>query len=196
MSQFPPYMKHAEDYRDLFKPEKKKLNSAYLAGFDVFLNKDPNRGPEFNLSADEKGIALQAICQSMGIEGRYPLDNKIKGGFSNLEDMAAEICWANYGMLLESDCIIANVNAFRGYEPDSGTSAEIAFAIAHKKPVFLYLSDTRPIYEKVPNENGIDEQGFLVENFNLPVNLMIACPASHIAKSFEDAVKAAINYHR
>ncbi|MDU8351493.1 nucleoside 2-deoxyribosyltransferase [Pseudomonas syringae pv. actinidiae] len=195
MSRFPAYMKHADDYRDQFKPEKKKLNSAYLAGFDVFLNKDPERGAEFSMSATEKGIELQAICKSFGIEGRYPLDNEIKGGFSSAEGMANEICWANYGMLFESDCIIANVNAFRGYEPDSGTSAEIAFAIAHKKPVFLYLSDDRPIYEKVPHTQGVDEGGFLVENFNLPVNLMIACPAAYIAKSFEEAVKAAVSFH-
>lgn len=188
MSNFPGYMKHADDYQEMFRPEVKEITSVYLAGFDVFLQ-----------DAIEHGDRLRVICKEQGIEGRYPMDNEIKGGFANLQSMGVEIAWANYGMLFESDAIIANMNQFRGYEPDSGTCAEVGFAVALKKPVFLYLEDIRDVKDKVPHEivGGIplDPNGFVVEDFNFPANLMMVCPAIKIVKTFAEAVKAASEYH-
>jgi nucleoside 2-deoxyribosyltransferase len=183
-------MKHADDYRDMFRPELKPLRSAYLAGPDVFL-----------VDAIEAGGRLRAICEKHGVEGRYPMDNEIKGAFANKSQMGDEITWANYGMLFESDAIIANMNWFRGLEPDSGTCAEVGFAVALKKPVFLYLEDLRSVLDKVPhviNADGlpIDQWGNIVEDFDYPANLMMVSPAIVIVATFEEAVAAAAAYGR
>jgi nucleoside 2-deoxyribosyltransferase len=190
MSTFPPYMKHADDYRDMLKPDKKPIDSVYLAGPDVFL-----------LNAIEHGKKLSAICAEYGIAGRYPMDNEIKGAFASQRAMGDEITWANYGMLFESDAIVANMNHFRGLEPDSGTCAEVGFAVALRKPVFLYMEDLRSVLDKVPhqkNDQGlpVDQWNNVVEDFDYPANLMMVSPAVVICSTFEEAIQAAAKYGR
>ena len=65
-----------------------------------------------------------------------------------------------------SDYVVANVNCFRGGEPDSGTCFEIGYAYALGKKIYGYLDDTRTMMEKIGGET--DQDGFLVENFDLP----------------------------
>jgi nucleoside 2-deoxyribosyltransferase len=51
--------------------------------------------------------------------------------------------------------------------------------VAIGKPVWVYTMDRRQLRERVPSsmtENGLlCEKGVLVEEFGLPMNLMIAC---------------------
>ena len=37
--------------------------------------------------------------------------------------------------------MLANLEPFRGSEPDSGTAFEVGYALALGKPVYAYLSD-------------------------------------------------------
>ncbi|MFK4132426.1 nucleoside 2-deoxyribosyltransferase [Pseudomonas luteola] len=172
-------------FADEFKPEKTVIKTVYLAGFDVF-------HPE----AIALGHNLTEICTSFGLEGRYPMDNEINlGPNASKEETGQAIAWANYEMLYASDAIIANVNSFRGHEPDSGTCAEIGFAVCCKKPIFLYTADLRTLIDRIPSQNGIDEHGYCVEDFGFPLNIMLACPAIHISKSFEEAVEMASRFH-
>ena len=72
------------------------------------------------------------------------------------------------------------VTDFRGPgEPDSGTAFEIGFAVAAGKPVWADTTDRGELRERVSSsltDNGrLCEKGFLVEDFGLPKNLMIAC---------------------
>lgn len=80
--------------------------------------------------------------------------------------------------------MIANVNTFRGYEPDSGTCFEIGYATALGKKVVAYTSQSRPMTEWVKDENG-----YTVENFGFPVNLMIAVSSDIVIGTAEDAIK-------
>jgi nucleoside 2-deoxyribosyltransferase len=69
--------------------------------------------------------------------------------------------------------VLANLNNFRGAEPDSGTAFEVGFAVALGKPVVGYLDDGRTLREQL---GGVrDAEGFSVEDFGLPRNLMLAC---------------------
>ncbi len=86
-----------------------------------------------------------------------------------------------------SDYVVANVNTFRGREPDSGTCFEIGYAYALGKKIYGYLDDTRTMIEKMGAET--DENGFSVENFGLPVNLMLGCSMELIQGDLEHCLR-------
>ncbi|WP_213302528.1 nucleoside 2-deoxyribosyltransferase [Paraburkholderia sacchari] len=142
----------------------------YLAGFDVF-----------RPDALAHGAHLVAICGEFGFEGLYPLDVQVP---ENLDGprQAAWIYRANIDAIRSADIVMANVNDFRGPgEPDSGTAFEIGFAAALGKEIWAYTADTGTLIERVPSQpcaqGRVCERGFLVEDFGLSKNLMIACAA-------------------
>lgn len=142
----------------------------YLAGFDVF-----------RPDALEYGAQLVAACGEFGFEGLYPLDAQVPADLDGPRQ-AAWIYRANIDAIRSADIVMANVNDFRGPgEPDSGTAFEIGFAAALGKEIWAYTTDTGTLIERVPSQPGAQgrlcERGFLVEDFGLPKNLMIACAA-------------------
>jgi nucleoside 2-deoxyribosyltransferase len=144
------------------------LESIYLAGFDVF-----------RPDAVARGTELKRLCAQYGFEGLYPLDNALPAGLDGHE-AANWIYEHNIALIRDADLVVANLNLFRGLEPDSGTAFEVGFAIALDKPVWAYIDDARTIVEHVPHRrdahgNAIDHEGFTVEDFGMPRNLMLAC---------------------
>jgi len=103
-------------------------------------------------------------------------------------------------MISETDAVIANLNPFRGCEPDSGTCFEIGCAIALSKQVIVYLVDTRPQFDKLAEFYGgtlatregraVAPDGLTIENFGLPVNLMLGISCQIVQGGLEDAVLA------
>ncbi len=144
------------------------MTSIYLAGPDVF-----------RPAAGAYGERLKAACRKHGFEGLYPLDNAVPGGLSK-GDTAAWICQANLALIRRADIVMANLNPFRGAEPDSGTVFEVGYTTALGKPVWGYADDIRAIAQRVvhtmlPDGRLVDDQGLQVEDFGLPLNLMLAC---------------------
>lgn len=151
----------------------------YLAGFDVF-RKD----------AIEHGKYLKGLCSKEALVGMYPFDNEVDQALAPAQ-MAAQISQMNMDMIKRADAVLANLNCFRGLEPDSGTVFEVGMAIALGKPVFVYFDGPRTLRDLVPHDaDGFDAEGFMVENFNLPMNLMLACTWAGHSKSVEEAVPA------
>jgi nucleoside deoxyribosyltransferase len=146
------------------------MKTLYLAGFDVFRE-----------DALDWGEQLKALCADHGFEGLYPLDKAAPAGLSG-RDTARWIYDANIALIRRADMVMANLGDFRGPgEPDSGTAFEVGFAVALQKPVWGYYGEDGSLRERVTS--GIDdrgrardEQGYLVEDFGLPKNLMLACP--------------------
>lgn len=142
------------------------MKKIYLAGFDVF-------APD----AVQRGADMKRLCAEQGFAGLYPFDNEAEG--------ASAIFWGNCGLIDEADMVIANLNPFRGDEADSGTCFEVGYAFAKGKPVYGYLSDGRTMREKL----GVcDPNGFSVEDFGLPLNLMLASAATIVEGTFADAL--------
>lgn len=145
------------------------MDKIYIAGFDVF-------APD----AVRRGSKMKMICAEHGFIGLYPLDNEA-------EDVQA-IFRGNCALIDQADLVIANMNPFRGDEPDSGTAFEVGYAFAKGKRVILYLDDARPMRDRL---GPADADGFAVEDFGLPVNLMLACAAQIVNGGFADAVRFA-----
>lgn len=139
----------------------------YLAGPDVF-----------DTDAVEKGKVLKALCRQYGFEGHFPLDNAVDIDASPYETAKA-IREANIKLLESCDIVMANLNPFRGFEPDSGTVYEVGYAAALKKMVFGYASDNRTMIERLRELERLSpdarlcRDGKIIEDFGLSHNLMM-----------------------
>lgn len=151
----------------------------YLAGFDVF-RKD----------GLERGAYLKGLCSEKAMVGLYPFDNEVDQNLPPAQK-AAMISQMNMDMIRRADAVLANLNCFRGLEPDSGTVFEVGMAIALGKPVWVYFDGPETLRKLVPHDaDGFDADGFMVEDFGLPMNLMLACTWAGHSKTAEEAVTA------
>lgn len=151
----------------------------YLAGPDVFR-------PDASVWAEES----RRRCLATGHLALIPLDG--------VETTAAGIYHANIDLIREADAVIANLNPFRGCEPDSGTCVEVGFALALGKPVVGFLARDENTVQRVARMSGrellhsgtrpVDADGLYVEDFALPLNLMLAVPVKIVIGGLEEAL--------
>ncbi|MCK4503459.1 MAG: nucleoside 2-deoxyribosyltransferase, partial [Desulfuromonadales bacterium] len=106
------------------------------------------------------------------------LDNSISTQ-GTPHEVARAIRTANIKLIESADIIMANLNPFRGIEPDSGTVFEVGFATALKKDVYCYAHDCREMIERIRDmqhlsaNSMICQDGKMIENFELSHNLMM-----------------------
>ena len=152
----------------------------YLAGPDVFR-------PDADAWADE----ARRLCSAAGHRALVPLDG--------VETTAKGIYRANIELIRAADAVLANLNPFRGCEPDSGTCVEVGFALALGKPVIGYVASDESTKARVARISGgpieirggrpVDRDGLYVEDFGLPLNLMLAVPLQIVVGSLQDALR-------
>lgn len=146
------------------------IKSIYFAGPDVFR-------PDL-VAWRERVVAL---CDEYGITPLLPCDGTASD--------ARTIRETNLGMLTSASAVIANLVPFRGVEVDTGTAFEVGFACALGKSVVGFVPDMETLEVRVARlfgplvtANGFwpplfgerDRDGFGIEAFGLPTNLMIA----------------------
>lgn len=157
----------------------------YLAGPDVF-------------RPDAASWAAEArdLCRRYGFEPLLPLDHD--------ETTAVRIFQANIDLIRKAQIVVANLDPFRGPEPDPGTAFELGFAHALGKKLCAYVSRLDTALARVENaerrrgapslqkagEAPRDGQGRLIENFGLPCNLMLAVPAPIVAGGLEACLQS------
>ena len=133
----------------------------YLAGPDVFR-------PDAQSWATE----VRDLCRDYGHQALVPLDGD--------RIAAAAIFRSNLRLIEQAEVVLANLTPFRGAEPDSGTCVEVGYALALGKRVVGYAESLCAVRERVQARymDGCyrDERGWLVEDFALPFNLMLAVP--------------------
>ncbi|MFT8322180.1 MAG: nucleoside 2-deoxyribosyltransferase [Bacillus sp. (in: firmicutes)] len=161
--------------------EMEEESKIYLAGFHVF-----------HPDSIEIGKKMRSLCGDFGFKGLYPADNE---PINNLKDqeLATMIFYSNEGLIRESDIIIANLNSFRGEEPDSGTVFECGYGYALGKKLYGYIDNGSTMKEKlnyaIDPETGLFKDGMYVEDFNLPINLMLSIPMTLVVGTFADCIK-------
>lgn len=146
--------------------QKKRI---YLAGPDVFF---PNM-------IDIRDKKLK-ICSTYGMLGVFPIDNNPLPDLSK-KNLGRYICRKNKGLIVTCQGIIANITPFRGIGVDPGTAYEIGYADALRRPIFGYTNNpdsfllrTKIVFNGKFNESVfVDEDGFIIEDFNMVDNLMI-----------------------
>jgi len=152
----------------------------YIAGPDVF-----------RPDAPDWAEAVRAQCLALGFEALIPLDGDAS--------TPAGIYASNIEMIHAADVVVANLNPFRGVEPDSGTCFEIGFALALGKKVIGYIRSPELLRDRVERLQGcpldihgdfaLDSNGLRVENFGLSLNLMLAVPVQ-LVLGLEQALQA------
>ncbi len=146
----------------------------YLAGPDVF-----------RPDAAQWAASVRVQCSAAGHEALVPLESE--------PATATAIYRNNLRLIAEADCVVANLNPFRGAEPDSGTCVEIGYALALGKRVIGYAADLRPLRDRLALADArgacCDAAGWKVEDFGLPLNLMLAVPLRLTEGSLDDALR-------
>ena len=160
----------------------------YLAGPGVF-----------RPDALEHGERLKALCAEFGFIGLYPLDKQVPADITDARERAAWIYRANLELLEQADAVLADLNFFRGGEPDSGTCFEVGYAVARGKPVFGYLEGVGSYAERLRRQHpqlcglpGVDCDGLQLEAFDLPVNLMLGVPVTIVTGSPQECLQQLI----
>lgn len=155
----------------------------YLAGPDIFY-------PD----AEARYAALEALCAARGLKGLRPSDGGMSEhkGRDTPRELASRIYVGNVTRIQQCAAVVANLSPFRGaLEPDSGTVFEVGMAVALGKPVAVYLpqadrdmaSRLQELFGTEPMPGQADARvdrvyGAMVEDFGLPMNLMLACSTS------------------
>ncbi len=148
----------------------------YLAGPDVF-----------RPDVLEWAESARETCRRYGYEPLIPIDHG--------ETEAHRIFQANLDLILKAQIVVANLNPFRGAEPDSGTCFELGYALALDKKVCGYVDRLETLQSRVNRIEGgdpartHDNHGMLIENFNLPLNLMLAVPTMIVEGCLEVCLK-------
>lgn len=160
----------------------------YLAGFDVFY-------PD----AVARAAGMKRRCAAHGLEGLFPADIAIDATNLTPTELATQIFHRDVLLIDRCDIVAANVNAFRGPEPDSGTCFELGYGYAKGKALYAYTEGPPTMPERVAVLHGpvttgadgvpLDPAGLHVENFGAPVNLMIAVPATVVLGTFDDCLR-------
>jgi nucleoside 2-deoxyribosyltransferase len=149
----------------------------YLAGPDVFAPDAPAR---FD--------AMRAACSKAGFAPLTPVDNTLPDNLQG-RALAAFIKQANIELIRRCDAVVANVSPFRGPNMDPGTAWEIGFAEALGRPVILWSATPVLLAERTPGDGSTDPDGWMVENFGLAENLMIAVNPQEVAPDFATALQ-------
>lgn len=128
----------------------------------------------FRPDAKEHAETLRQIAVDHGFIPLIPIDNE--------GTTAHQIKVANETMIMECDCIIADITPFRGVSADVGTAFELGFAWAMNKAVVMWSSDERNY------EDRVEPDGLMIESFGLKDNLMLTGAwMTNVKGSIEDA---------
>jgi nucleoside 2-deoxyribosyltransferase len=164
------------------------MPKVYFAGPDVF-----------RADYDRVIKEIRTLCAKHGIEPLLPGDAAPgrKKAYKTKAGEARAIYRENLAHIKNADGVVANLSPFRGgIEPDSGTAFEVGHAAALGKWVVGYLDDLRSLPERVKDSPlkgraGRDRDGFLVEDWDHPVNLMIAMACDRVVGTLGEAVEIA-----
>lgn len=154
----------------------------YLAGPDVF-----------RPDAVQHMKALAHACEALGLRALIPSDDGAAAAGLAGPALARAIYNVNMGLLSEAQGVIANLVPFRGAEPDSGTVFEVGVAVALGLPVVAYGIDQTSYAAGIPAHRDAakvlrDAAGMVIEDFGLPLNLMLSCAVT-FAGSAQEALQ-------
>ena len=139
-------------------------------------------GPErYDADAAEQYAKMKALCAEHGLYAIVPTDGVPGIPESNTDDIytnAYLFFLRQQQHVRDCDIILANLNDFHGWEPDSDTSFECGMAYQLGKKMFGYMESTLRMVDRVPNFGAAcgyrDACGCNAENFDYPINLMFS----------------------
>lgn len=188
--------KHATTVAPTTQSSKSEINNegkpiVYLAG--------PQR---FESNAQEQYVAMKALCAQHGLYAIAPTDPVPGIPEPDTDDIYTNAYLTflrQQQHVRDCDIILADLNDFHGWEPDSETSFECGMAFQLGKKLFGFMESTRKMIDRVPNfgpsRDYRDACGCNAENFDFPINLMFSgsmpiMEANGYASAIEQMVKS------
>jgi nucleoside 2-deoxyribosyltransferase len=134
---------------------------------------------------------LKDWCGQNGLEGVSPLDGE-EECISTSGDPLEYACrrfalWQK--QIRNCDIFLGDLNNFQGWEPHNDVAFEAGAAWKQGKECYAFMDDTRRMRDKLPNKDGLDPAGNVVENFDYPVNLMFSCSMPVLRGNARDAIR-------
>ncbi len=117
----------------------------------------PTRRDNFQAKVD-------GILQNFGLSANWSIETEET-------ESAHKIRAGNLMLLRDSLAVIADLNPFRGPEPDAGTVYEVGYAASFGIPICGF-AQCKPYRERLGA--SVDADGLAVEDFGLKTNLMVA----------------------
>jgi nucleoside 2-deoxyribosyltransferase len=134
---------------------------------------------------------LKCCCSENGLEGISPLDGTeefiLKDGDPLERACRCFALWQE--QIRNCDIFLGGLNNFQGWEPNNDVAFEAGSAWKQGKECYAFMGDVRRMRDKLPNSEGLDPAGNVVENFDYPVNLMFSCSMPILEGNAEDAIR-------
>src|SRR5690625_2857145 len=158
------------------------MKKVYLAGPDVFAS-----------DAAERAEQHKCLCRMHGFEPLHPVDQ--------VEPTAQSIYQHNVELIEQADAVSTNANPCRGAKPVSSTVFDNRYAVTQCKPIVNYIQQTitsaknvkkfyDPVYYDQVREQWVDQSDYMVEDFNLPLYLMLSIPCEVVSGGVLEALLA------
>lgn len=153
---------------------------AYLADFEMFLP-----------TCDETVKYWKSVCDRYGIIGYFPGDGgPLEPGPDYFRRVFESDC---HGMEI-CDMCIAQLDDWRGNEPDSGTLFELGYFVGKGQPAYGFYTGGKKLIEReiaVSQEDGVfyDKDGYLLEDKGSAFDNILSLVK--IADSFEEVCRMA-----
>lgn len=152
-------------------------------------------GPEcFYTGGYDMLAAMKKIAEAKGFGVTLPNDHPLDMENPDLRKRADSIFDDLKKVMLDTTVIIADLEAYRGSEPDSGTIYEIGMAYAKGARCYGYTRDKRPLAwkdQKYTMRDGLvyDEHGKKAPYKELPFSPNIIGSTKIIEGDFDDCLK-------
>ena len=180
----------AEDHRaDPTWPVEPGKWRAYLAGTECCM-----------VEARAYGDWMQSICRKYNFEGIFPPDVAPDLAWPTEEEMQNVFTRSAFFFdrdqlhIRNSNLVIANLNPYHGHEPDSGTVFEAGMGFGLGYPCYGFISDNRPLIERINCLKGDDGkyrdvEKYLVEDYGFPLAARLATCVKLIHGDFTKAAR-------
>lgn len=88
------------------------------------------------------GSNARELCRQHGFEALTPSPD-------HGETEPRKILNGNLELIRKAQIVVANLNPFRGFEPDSGIAFELGYALALGKKLWGYIDSNEPLLERI-----------------------------------------------
>ncbi|MBR5342203.1 MAG: nucleoside 2-deoxyribosyltransferase [Erysipelotrichaceae bacterium] len=152
----------------------------YLADFEMFLP-----------TCEETVKYWKEVCDKYGFIGMFPGDgDPVEPG----DNFWQRVFNSDYGHMLKCDVCFAQLDDWRGHEPDSGTLWELGWYVALGYPSYGFYGGPKTLLERKierTEEDGVfyDSEGYAIEDKEYGFDNMLTLVK--VADSFENACKLA-----
>ncbi|URW91250.1 nucleoside 2-deoxyribosyltransferase [Lacticaseibacillus paracasei] len=159
-----------------------RQESIYIAGPEVFFN-----------NGDEVLKAMRILAESRGHSVTLPNDDPLEMNHTDRRLNAQSIFKNLLKVMNNTSLIIADLDQFRGSEPDSGTIFELGMAYARKIRTYGFARDTRPLAwkdQKIVKKDSelLDENGKVHHYSFLPFSPLVMASTQIVEGNFEQAL--------